>query len=73
MAPTIQNLAQNEPMAPDAQSDSLEARQISDKKWSKWSSEEDALIIELRQRGMAWGDISKELPGRSALSCRLHY
>ncbi|QSS59409.1 hypothetical protein I7I51_08844 [Histoplasma capsulatum] len=73
MAPTIQNLAQNEPMVPDVQSDSSQARQISDKKGSKWSSEEDVLIIELRQRGMAWGDISKELPGRSALSCRLHY
>ncbi|EDN03760.1 predicted protein [Histoplasma mississippiense (nom. inval.)] len=73
MAPTIQNLAQNEPMAPDVQSDSPQARQISDKKRPKWSPEEDVLIIELRQRGMAWGDISKELPGRSALSCRLHY
>ncbi|OJD09460.1 hypothetical protein ACJ73_10297 [Blastomyces percursus] len=60
-------------MAPDVQSDSPQARQISDKKRPKWSSKEDALIIELRQRGMAWGDISKELPGRSALSCRLHY
>ncbi|KAL2377210.1 hypothetical protein RJZ90_006930 [Blastomyces dermatitidis] len=53
-------------MAPDAQSDSLEARQISDKKWSKWSSEEDALIIELRQRGMAfksemWAKIAEEM------------
>ncbi|QSS62358.1 hypothetical protein I7I51_04536 [Histoplasma capsulatum] len=78
MAPTIQNLAQNKPIAPkprapDVQSDSTQARQISDKKRPKWSSEEDVLIIELRQRGMAWGDISKELPGRSALSCRLHY
>ncbi|OJD20522.1 hypothetical protein ACJ73_08146, partial [Blastomyces percursus] len=60
-------------MAPDVQSDSPQARQISDKKRSKWSSEEDILIIELRRRGMAWGDISKEFPGRSALSCRLHY
>ncbi|QSS65998.1 hypothetical protein I7I51_06849, partial [Histoplasma capsulatum] len=60
-------------MAPDVQSDSPQARQISDKKRPKWSPEEDVLIIELRQRGMAWGDISKELPGRSALSCRLHY
>ncbi|EDN06282.1 predicted protein [Histoplasma mississippiense (nom. inval.)] len=78
MAPTIQNLAQNKPIAPkprapDVQSDSPQARQISDKKRPKWSPEEDVLIIELRQRGMAWGDISKELPGRSALSCRLHY
>lgn len=43
------------------------------KKQSKWSSDEDALIIELRGRGMKWEDISKKLPGRSAISCRLHY
>lgn len=43
------------------------------KKQSKWSSEEDALIIELRGGGMKWEDISKRLPGRSAISCRLHY
>ncbi|KAI1480362.1 hypothetical protein F4774DRAFT_81252 [Daldinia eschscholtzii] len=40
---------------------------------SKWSSEEDALIIELRGSGLKWDDISKKLPGRSAISCRLHY
>ncbi|KAI1117535.1 hypothetical protein F5Y14DRAFT_352895 [Nemania sp. NC0429] len=43
------------------------------KKQSKWSSEEDALIIHLRGSGMKWEDISKQLPGRSAISCRLHY
>ena len=43
------------------------------KKQSKWSAEEDALIIELRGRHMKWEDISKRLPGRSAISCRLHY
>lgn len=43
------------------------------KKQSKWSPEEDALIIDLRGRGMKWEDISKQLPGRSAISCRLHY
>jgi hypothetical protein len=40
---------------------------------SKWSPEEDTLIIELRGKGMKWEDISKRLPGRSAISCRLHY
>ncbi|KAI1471587.1 uncharacterized protein F4812DRAFT_184702 [Daldinia caldariorum] len=40
---------------------------------SKWSSEEDAQIIELRGSGLKWDDISKKLPGRSAISCRLHY
>jgi hypothetical protein len=43
------------------------------KKQSKWSAEEDSLIIELRGGGMKWEDISKRLPGRSAISCRLHY
>jgi hypothetical protein len=43
------------------------------KKQSKWSAEEDAQIIELRGKGMKWEDISKQLPGRSAISCRLHY
>ncbi|KAG5929394.1 hypothetical protein E4U53_002458 [Claviceps sorghi] len=43
------------------------------KKQSKWSSAEDSLIIELRGYGMKWEDVSKHLPGRSAISCRLHY
>lgn len=43
------------------------------KKQSKWSAEEDALIIELRGNNMKWEDISKRLPGRSSISCRLHY
>ncbi|KAG5915540.1 hypothetical protein E4U42_008009 [Claviceps africana] len=43
------------------------------KKQSKWSPEEDALIIELRGSGMKWEDVSKRLPGRSSISCRLHY
>jgi len=43
------------------------------KKQTKWTPEEDALIVELRGRGDKWEDISKSLPGRSALSCRLHY
>lgn len=43
------------------------------KRQSKWTAEEDAIIIELRGSGMKWEDISKRLPGRSAISCRLHY
>jgi len=43
------------------------------KKQSKWSGEEDAAIIELRGNGMKWEDISKHLPGRSAISCRLRF
>lgn len=43
------------------------------KRQTKWTPEEDSLIIELRGRGDKWEDISKRLPGRSAISCRLHY
>ena len=43
------------------------------KKQTKWTHEEDTLIIELRGKGEKWEDISKQLPGRSAISCRLHY
>ena len=39
----------------------------------KWDAEEDARIIELRGAGMKWGDISKNLPGRTEIACRLHY
>lgn len=40
---------------------------------SKWGPDEDALIISLRGSGMKWEDISKRLPGRSVIACRLHY
>ncbi|KAF2767539.1 hypothetical protein EJ03DRAFT_276039 [Teratosphaeria nubilosa] len=43
------------------------------KKQSKWTADEDASIIELRGNGMKWEDISKHLPGRSAISCRLRF
>ena len=43
------------------------------KRQSKWTPEEDTLIITLRAPGMKWEDISQRLPGRSAISCRLHY
>ena len=43
------------------------------KKQTKWTPEEDALNVELRGSGMKWEDISKRLPGRSAISCRLRY
>jgi len=43
------------------------------KKQSKWSPAEDTLLIQLRGENMKWEEISKRLPGRSAISCRLHY
>ena len=43
------------------------------KKQSKWSPDEDALITELRGKGMKWEDIAKQLLGRSTISCRLRF
>ncbi|KAI9716871.1 MAG: hypothetical protein M1828_007532 [Chrysothrix sp. TS-e1954] len=43
------------------------------KRQTKWSEEENDLIIDLRGSGMKWEDVSRHLPGRSAISCRLHY
>ncbi len=43
------------------------------KRQSKWSADENALIVQLRGSSMKWDDISKRLPGRSSISCRLHY
>jgi hypothetical protein len=43
------------------------------KKQTKWTPAEDELIIKLRGRGEKWENISKQLPGRSPISCRLHY
>ncbi|KAK3672914.1 hypothetical protein LTR78_007267 [Recurvomyces mirabilis] len=43
------------------------------KKQSKWTVDEDVSITELRGNGMKWEDISKHLPGRSAISCRLRF
>lgn len=39
----------------------------------RWSADEDTLIIKLRSTHMKWSDISKQLPGRTAVSCRLRY
>jgi hypothetical protein len=39
----------------------------------KWSLNEDILILQYRDQGMTWVDISKELTGRSPTSCRLHH
>lgn len=49
------------------------ARDSPAKRQSKWTPEEDALNVELRGGGMKWDEISKRLPGRSAISCRLRY
>ena len=38
-----------------------------------WSREEDDTLIDLRGQDMSWKDISRQLTGRSDVSCRLHY
>jgi hypothetical protein len=43
------------------------------KRQSTWSAEEDIILIQLRGKGMKWEDISTRIPGRSHMSCRLHY
>jgi hypothetical protein len=43
------------------------------RKRSKWTLEEDRLMIELRGQGNKWLDIAGRLPGRSSVSCRLRY
>jgi hypothetical protein len=46
---------------------------LSEKKQSKWKSNEDNLVIKLRGEGMKWDKIARFLPGRSSTSCQLRY
>lgn len=39
----------------------------------KWCTEEEIKVIRLRNAGLKWEDVAKELPGRSDMACRLHY
>ncbi|KAH6973304.1 hypothetical protein EDB80DRAFT_348581 [Ilyonectria destructans] len=43
------------------------------KRNKSWSPEENALVVELRGSGMKWKDIVERFPGRTEVSCRLHY
>jgi hypothetical protein len=38
----------------------------------RWTAEESALLLELRQKGLELADISKQFPGRSVHACRSH-
>lgn len=40
---------------------------------AKWSLEDDAKLIQLRQEGRTWDEVSHHFYNRSATSCRLHY
>ena len=73
------NMPEDNPFLPPTPSSSskkrayLHAPTSPAKRQSKWTPEEDALIIQLRGIGKKWDDISKALPGRSPTSCRLRY
>lgn len=54
-------------------SDEQIARSPPAKRATQWSPGEDAKVIRLRGKRMKWEDICKEIPGRSAIACRLHY
>ncbi len=43
------------------------------KEKSKWGACENTVVIQLRGSALKWDDISERLPGRSTVSCRLHY
>ena len=43
------------------------------KRLTIWTQEEQDKLVELRGQGLKYEDISKRLPGRSAISCRLRY
>lgn len=40
---------------------------------SKWSDDENKLLIKLVEKKMKWRDISERFPGRTPDSCRVHY
>lgn len=63
---------QDEPSSPALTPVEEQSSALTLVKKSKWSEEENTLIIGLRGSGMKWDDISERL-GRSATSCRLHY
>lgn len=52
---------------------SQDESQVQKEKKLKWSPEEDGKIVQLRQDGLKWEDVSKQLPSRSPVSCRLRY
>src|SRR5271170_2248171 len=41
--------------------------------WQDWSPEEEALLISQIDDGLNYNDVAKQLPGRTAISCRAHY
>lgn len=44
-----------------------------EKKRGDWNTEEEIRIIELRDMGKGWKDISSQLPGRSLVARSRHY
>ncbi|KUL81671.1 hypothetical protein ZTR_11135 [Talaromyces verruculosus] len=40
---------------------------------SKWSSDEEKLLVELREKNVEWEDIVRRFPGRNVNSCQVRY
>ncbi|MCJ1288103.1 hypothetical protein MMC26_007458 [Xylographa opegraphella] len=70
---TPQTLAPHHPSAKRPSPSVPHPSSLPAKRQSKWTPEEDDLIIKLRAPGTKWEEISQKLPGRSSISCRLHY
>jgi hypothetical protein len=42
-------------------------------KWTKWTPEEDATLLQMRNDGRSWGDIATALPRWSIGTIQVHY
>lgn len=82
LSPNVQYPGQQEPSDQDSRhsldrAGALEdsATAIPDKKKGrkKWESDEDKRIIQFRGDGMSWAKISRHIPGRTEMACRMHY
>ena len=54
-------------------SEATHLREEPSQRKSKWTTREDDRVTRLRNLGVIWDDISKQLPGRTAVSCRLRF
>lgn len=43
------------------------------KKRDKWTPQENAKLIQLRQSGLSWKSVAAQLPGRNLVNCMMRY
>ena len=43
------------------------------RRWRKWTPEQDAVLVEMRQQGRTWPEIGAALPGRTAGGAQVHF